>query len=77
MVCCKRDQLQHVFLCIHFILQLVLNVIAEMIGSWWLAMILEASHVVSEVSGVLPNTQQSHDINFTKQFLWDKNFRIL
>lgn len=34
------------------VVQLLVNLIAEILGSYWLALIFQASHVVSEVSQV-------------------------
>jgi len=31
--------------------QILVNVVAEILGSYWLALIFQTSHVISEVSG--------------------------
>ena len=41
--------------------QLVFNVIGEMVGSWWLALIFQTSHVISEVCNVLALTSVHAD----------------
>ena len=49
--------------CIFICDKVVVNVIAEMVGSWWLALIFQTSHVVSEVSGdVIRDDVMNNDI---------------
>ena len=36
--------------CIYICDKVVVNVIAEMVGSWWMVLIFQTSHDVSEVS---------------------------
>ena len=49
--------------CIFICDKVVVNVIAEMVGSWWLALIFQTSHVVSEVSGdVISDDVMNNDI---------------
>ena len=51
-IICKL-QISCVINCDGVILQVLLNVIADTVGSWWLALIFQTSHVISEVGNVL------------------------